>query len=138
MEDSGVQVMAAREQNHFGSITAEQMEPMSTQEVNDFLDAEERESTFGSMDALGNLVSMPSQHEPGAKLDTGKPDMSLLLMFGKALHEVARVCTGGKIQYSRGGWQDVDDGINRYTAAMLRHTFQEHYEEMDPDLVEYL
>lgn len=78
------------------------------------------------------------QHAPGAKLDTGKPDMSLLLMFGKALHEVARVGTGGKIKYTRGGWQEVDDGINRYTAALLRHLMQEHYDKMDSDLVAYL
>lgn len=78
------------------------------------------------------------QHEGGAKLDGDKPDMSLLLMFGKALYEVSRVATGGKIKYSRGGWQEVPDGINRYSAAMLRHAFQEHYEEMDKDLVNYL
>lgn len=78
------------------------------------------------------------QHSGGAKLDAGKPDMSLLLMFGKALYETMRVGTGGKIKYSRGGWQEVPDGINRYTAAMLRHVFEEHYEEFDPDLVEYL
>jgi len=78
------------------------------------------------------------QHEAGAKLDAEKPDMSLLLHFGKALYEVARVGTGGKIKYSRGGWQTVPDGENRYTAAMLRHLFEEPYNEMDKDLVAYL
>ena len=78
------------------------------------------------------------QHEAGAKLDAGKPDMSLLLMFGKALMAVAQVGTGGKLKYTRGGRQFVDDGINRYTAAMLRHIFTEYYEEMDSDLEEYL
>lgn len=79
-----------------------------------------------------------SSSDAGAKLDADKPDMSLLLMFGKALYEVSRVGTGGKIKYSRGGWQSVPDGINRYTAAMLRHAFEEHYNEMDADLVGYL
>jgi hypothetical protein len=74
------------------------------------------------------------QHELGAKVDAGKPDCSLLGMFGKALRAVSEVGTYGKNKYTRGGWQFVPDGINRYTAAMLRHYFAEHYEVMDKDL----
>ena len=73
------------------------------------------------------------QHSPGAKLDHGKPDASLLLMFGQALSAVAQVGTFGASKYTRGGWEHVDDGQNRYTAAMLRHVFAEHYEDVDPD-----
>jgi hypothetical protein len=75
-----------------------------------------------------------SQHESGAKLDKGKPDASLLLMFGKALLAVAEVGTYGAAKYTRGGWQEVPDGENRYTAALLRHLFTEHYEEFDEDI----
>lgn len=67
-----------------------------------------------------------SAHQPGAKLDNGKPDASLLLMFGRALAEVARVGTYGSNKYTRGGWQSVSDGVNRYTAAMLRHLLSEN------------
>ncbi len=74
------------------------------------------------------------QHDDGAKTDEGKPQASLLLMFGKALRAVARVGTFGAIKYTRGGWQSVPDGINRYTDAMLRHLLEEHYEEYDSDL----
>jgi hypothetical protein len=74
------------------------------------------------------------QHEPGAKLDKGKPDASLLLMFGKALRAVSEVGTYGAVKYTRGGWQTVPDGENRYTAALLRHLYAEHYEEFDEDL----
>jgi len=73
------------------------------------------------------------QHELGAKLDAGKPDASLLLMFGKALEAVAAVGTFGARKYTRGGWQSVVGGIERYTAALLRHLFKEHYEDNDPD-----
>lgn len=73
------------------------------------------------------------QHAPGAKLDAGKPDASLLQDFGRALMEVARVGTYGKEKYSRGGWQSVDDGRLRYAAAMLRHYFAEQYELFDTD-----
>lgn len=58
---------------------------------------------------------------PGAKLDAGKPDLSLLIDFRLALNEVATVGTFGARKYSRGGWQHVADGPTRYTAAMLRH-----------------
>jgi hypothetical protein len=60
-------------------------------------------------------------HEPGAKLDAGKPDAGLLLDFGNALAAVAEVATKGAEKYSRGGWLEVDDACNRYTAAMMRH-----------------
>lgn len=73
------------------------------------------------------------QHTHGAKLDAGKPDASLLLMFGKALAAVAQVGTFGAEKYSRGGWQGVVDGEQRYTAAMLRHLLKEHYESTDAD-----
>lgn len=67
-----------------------------------------------------------AQHVPGAKLDAGKPDASLLLMFGRALTEVARVGTFGATKYSRGGWQHVPNGIERYTAALMRHLLAEN------------
>ncbi len=74
------------------------------------------------------------QHQHGAKTDKDKPDLSLLLMFGKALRAVGGVGTHGARKYTRGGWQGVSDGINRYTAALLRHLLDEHYEVFDKDL----
>ena len=74
------------------------------------------------------------QHDLGAKTDSGKPDASLLLYFGHALTAVSEVGTHGARKYTRGGWQTVTDGQNRYTAAMLRHLLKENYEVMDSDL----
>lgn len=73
------------------------------------------------------------QHEYGAKLDARKPDASLLLMFGYALRAVSEVGTFGASKYARGGWQGVDDGELRYTAALMRHLLDEHYEVLDSD-----
>jgi hypothetical protein len=73
------------------------------------------------------------QHAPGAKLDAGKPDASLLPMFGRALLAVAKVGTFGAAKYTRGGWKKVPDGFNRYTAACLRHLLAEGYEHDDSD-----
>lgn len=74
-----------------------------------------------------------SQHQPGAKLDGNKPDTSLLLYFGRALTEIAEVGTIGARKYTRGGWQTVPDGVNRYTSAMLRHLLTEQREERDSE-----
>lgn len=78
------------------------------------------------------------QHDAGAKLDSGKPDCSLLGMFGRALRAVAMVGTHGANKYTRGGWQSVPNGFNRYTAAMLRHYFYENEEDYDQDLPDTL
>lgn len=73
------------------------------------------------------------QHVPGAKLDANKPMADLLLDFSRALLSVAEVGTYGAHKYTRGGWQHVPDGVNRYTGALLRHLLQEKVEDLDQD-----
>ena len=47
----------------------------------------------------------PAQHEPGAKLDSGKIRPSLVLGgFARALAEVSAVGTFGAEKYSDNGW----------------------------------
>ena len=60
--------------------------------------------------------------EKGVKLDNEKPRMDLVLGgFAKALYEVGLVGTFGADKYSDDGWKYVDNGIERYLSAMLRH-----------------
>lgn len=60
--------------------------------------------------------------EPGAKLDSGKNRLGLVLLgFSRALEEVGRVGTYGAAKYSDSGWKEVPYGVSRYTDAMLRH-----------------
>lgn len=79
---------------------------------------------------------MSAQHEPGAKNDQGKVDMSLLGFIPNALLEICRVMDYGQTKYSRGGFLAVDDAVNRYTGAMFRHYLYESlgvkYDEGDP------
>lgn len=64
--------------------------------------------------------------EPGAKFDAGKNRLGLVLHgFAHALIEVGRVGTYGAGKYSDNGWQDVPDGVARYTDAMYRHQLSE-------------
>lgn len=73
------------------------------------------------------------QHEPGAKLDAGKVQASLLGGFSLALMAVAEVSTHGAEKYSRGGWQSVENGIERYADAEWRHLLKGFYEKLDQD-----
>ena len=74
-------------------------------------------------------------HERGAKLDSGKNELSLI-MFGmsRALMRVGDIGTYGAVKYTRDGWMDVPDGQRRYTDAMFRHLLKEGAGERDdPD-----
>jgi len=67
-----------------------------------------------------------SAHEPGAKLDAGKPRPALVLGgFARALSAVADVGTYGARKYTDNGWRTVPGGIERYSEAMLRHWLSE-------------
>jgi len=74
-------------------------------------------------------------HESGAKLDAGKPKPDLILRsMAKALSAVIDVATYGANKYTDDGWEDVPDGIRRYTNAMFRHYLAEACGEgRDPD-----
>lgn len=68
-------------------------------------------------------------HEPGAKLDAGKPRAGLVLGdFANALMAVAVVGTYGAAEYTDSGWRVVPNGIERYTDAMQRHWLKEKTE----------
>ena len=63
-----------------------------------------------------------SQHEAGAKMDSGKVRMDLLVDgFPRALKAIAEVATYGANKYTDNGWIDVPEGDKRYKAAMYRH-----------------
>ena len=70
------------------------------------------------------------QHEPGAKLDSGKPAVwrGLLDYFPRACLAVAAVSTKGAAKYAWKGWESVPDGINRYGDAIGRHQLAEAIE----------
>ena len=75
------------------------------------------------------------QNSPGAKVDAGKADVSLLFeSFPNALLAVAEVATFGANKYTRGGWKEVPNGLQRYESAGGRHKLYRHKgEEFDTD-----
>ncbi len=74
-----------------------------------------------------------SQHDPGAKLDEGKLLAGIIQQWPRALIAVLEVATFGSKKYSRGGWQYVENGPERYTDAMVRHLLKEPLEAVDQD-----
>lgn len=71
-----------------------------------------------------------SAQDAGAKLDAGKPRISMVLGgFPRALMEVAKVGTFGANKYSDNGWMTVPNGIQRFEDALWRHDACEHIGE---------
>ena len=69
--------------------------------------------------------------DKGVKLDTEKPRMDLVLRgFSHAIEGVADVGTYGAHKYTDDGWQSVDNGIERYLSAMIRHYLKYRQGEM--------
>lgn len=60
-------------------------------------------------------------HDQEAKADAGKPELSYLLEFPKALAGMSRVSEYGARKYGRNTWRRVEK--QRYIDALLRHTF---------------
>lgn len=70
------------------------------------------------------------------KYDGGKPSVyrGLIDYFPRAGMAVAEVSTFGANKYAWNGWSGVEDGVNRYSDAMMRHLLQEAAgEEFDKD-----
>lgn len=63
--------------------------------------------------------------EVGYKADENKPRLDLVFGdFANALWEVGQVGTFGANKYTDSGWIEVDNAIERYSSAMLRHYLQ--------------
>ena len=79
----------------------------------------------------------PEDIERGAiKYDAGKPALfrGAINYFPAALEMVAAVSTFGAGKYAWGGWKNVDEGVERYSDALVRHLISESKgERVDPD-----
>ena len=61
------------------------------------------------------------------KYDGGKPCAyrGAVSYFPRAIESVAAVSTFGANKYAWNGWQNVDNGFERYSDAMVRHLLRE-------------
>jgi len=67
------------------------------------------------------LDRIESSKSTGMKHDQDKPMYNLLP--ANAIESLAKVLTFGAKKYTPNSWQDVEDGLERYRAALLRHAF---------------
>lgn len=67
------------------------------------------------------------------KFDQEKPIAGAIQEFGLALTAVSSLMAFGAKKYERSSWIDVENGVERYTDAMMRHFFQEPYEDEDKE-----
>ena len=70
------------------------------------------------------------------KYDAGKAPVfrGVVSYFPRAVAAVAEVSGFGANKYAWNGWEQVDDGVNRYSDAMVRHIIAEGKGEvLDPD-----
>ena len=63
----------------------------------------------------------------GIKMDGGKPPVyrGVFSYFPRAVEAVATVSAFGAAKYNWNGWEHVEDGITRYSDAMVRHLIKE-------------
>lgn len=67
-------------------------------------------------------MSTEDLHQMGKKDDNNKPRLDLVLGdFATALWGVGLVGTFGANKYTDRGWHEVENGIERYSNALLRH-----------------
>lgn len=77
---------------------------------------------------------MTTSPSGGRKEDTGKPRPSLVTGgLSRAVEAVVEVATYGAGKYADNGWESVDNGVQRYTDAMVRHLLAETRELRDPE-----
>ena len=70
------------------------------------------------------------------KYDAGKAPVfrGLLAYFPRAARGVANVSLFGATKYAWKGWEEVDDGFNRYSDGLVRHlSYEGEGEVLDPD-----
>lgn len=78
---------------------------------------------FDNLEA--KLEGVEGLHQIGVKDDSNKPRLDLVLGdFANALWEVGEVGTFGANKYTDRGWHEVENGIERYSNALLRHYFK--------------
>jgi len=82
---------------------------------------------------LKSNEAMDGPIEIDYKFDQGKPIAGAIQDFGLALMEVSALMTFGAKKYKRSSWTTVENGVERYTDAMMRHFFQESYESLDKE-----
>lgn len=70
----------------------------------------------------------------GIKFDGGKPRLAeMIIDFKDPLLEMCKVWEFGAWKYGKSNWKELDNGIDRYTNALLRHLVAEEDDLFDEE-----
>ena len=70
----------------------------------------------------------------GIKFDDGKPRIGeMIIDFKEPLLELCKVWEYGANKYSKSNWKEVENGLERYTNAMIRHLLSEEKSPVDDE-----
>lgn len=92
--------------------------------------------TIETNERLGDNDDPTAIGSGAVKYDGGKPSLfrGIIQYFPRAVRAVGEISTFGASKYAWNGWENVPDGINRYSDAMVRHLIAEGTgERIDPD-----
>lgn len=113
------------------------LEPMTPEEEAEWnrkfnvLDLTQAGSHIERIDVIGQNGNTGEHYSTGRKHDQDKIRADLVLGgFPRALQEVARAGTYGAVKYAPGNWIKVENGIERYSDAMIRHYLDERRGEL--------
>ena len=74
--------------------------------------------------------------QEGIKYDTGKPRLfEMIEDFKEPLTEVARVWSFGANKYGKHNWAYVDNAIDRYSNALVRHLLEGGTKDQESELL---
>ena len=74
------------------------------------------------------------KNNDGRKFDADKPRVAeMVIDFGPAMMEIARVWEFGAGKYDVSNWKFVENGKDRYTNALLRHLIAEGENQYDDE-----
>lgn len=87
---------------------------------------------------LAHEIAEVARGNTGDNLSAGRKDDQEKTMYNllppNAIDSMAKVMTFGANKYAPNSWQNVDNGLERYRAALLRHTFAiQRGEHIDPE-----
>lgn len=88
------------------------------------------------IETLGESDSAEAVGSGAVKYDGGKPALfrGVVQYFPRAVEAVGAISTFGAKKYAWAGWENVPDGVARYSDAMVRHLVAEgRGETVDPD-----
>ena len=89
-----------------------------------------------AMEQLGDNDDPTAVGSGAVKYDGSKPALfrGAIDYFPRAIEAVAQISTFGATKYAWKGWESVDNGIARYSDAMVRHLIAEGKGEVvDPE-----